>query len=65
MTTQNIVSSGVLIDPAYLEPTLDYLLLAIPVWFWDAAKLTADNEGISLRQLIFKSVAEYCNKNET
>ena len=65
MTTQNIVSSGVNIDPAYLEPTLDYLLLAIPVWFWETAKLTADNEGISLRQLIFKSVAEYCNKSQT
>jgi hypothetical protein len=55
----------VLIDPAFLEPILDYLVKAIPVWFWETAKLTADNEGISLRQLIFKSVAGYCNKSET
>lgn len=65
MTSQNILNSEMHIDPAYLEPTLDYLLLAIPVWFWEAAKLTADNEEISLRQLIFKAVAGYCNKSKT
>lgn len=40
----------------------DYLLRNIPREVWRQAKHTAIDEGITLRELLLKAVAEYCHE---
>jgi hypothetical protein len=38
---------------------LSFMLNNIPTWLWKAAKQTAADEGVTLKQLVLKSIAQY------
>lgn len=44
--------------------TLSYILRDIPRELWDRAKHQAINEGISLRELLFRALTAYLKDHE-